>query len=141
METIQNVSKKECRYCPGLQNLADLASRGAPALVNSQLWWNGPEWLSLEEEKWPDSEQLYSLVQKNIDHPVVGACGRQDKSVGYCKTPTNQDSDEDYISEVGSHKPYKCYVCLFTFVRHSGYSSGASSGSLCSLIFTCFPAI
>ena len=54
VETIQSVSKKEWWiHCPGLQNPANFASRGAPApaLVNSQLWWNGPEWLNLEEEK------------------------------------------------------------------------------------------
>ena len=79
VETIQSVSKKEWwRHCPGLQNPADLASRGAPApaLVNSQLWWNGPEWLKLEEEKWPDppdSEQHDSSVQNDIESESRGA--------------------------------------------------------------------
>jgi hypothetical protein len=78
VETIQSVSKKEWwRHCPGLQNPADLATRGAPAppLVNSQLWWNGPEWLKLEEEKWPespDSEQLDSSVQNDIESESRG---------------------------------------------------------------------
>jgi hypothetical protein len=48
VETIQSVSEKSWwKHCPGVQNPADLASRGAPAqaLVNSQLWWHGPEWL------------------------------------------------------------------------------------------------
>ncbi|XP_045022923.1 uncharacterized protein LOC123466894 [Daphnia magna] len=45
------------RHCPGVQNPADLASRGAPAvtLVHSELWWNGPSWLKEDETKWPDS--------------------------------------------------------------------------------------
>jgi hypothetical protein len=33
----------------------------------------------------------------------------------YCKKdPKKQDTDEDYMAEDGSHKLYKCYVCLFT---------------------------
>ncbi|KAI9565063.1 Pao retrotransposon peptidase family protein [Daphnia sinensis] len=44
------------RHCPGVQNPADLASRGAPAatLVHSELWWNGPSWLKEDESMWPD---------------------------------------------------------------------------------------
>jgi hypothetical protein len=39
----------------------------AQALVNSQLWWYGPEWLSEEESKWPDSTELEdSSIQENI---------------------------------------------------------------------------
>lgn len=36
-------------------NPADLISRGiAPAdIINNQLWWNGPSWLSLPQEQWP----------------------------------------------------------------------------------------
>ena len=62
-------------HCPGLQNPADLASRGAPALVNSQLWWSRPEWLSLEEEKWPDPpdpEKQDLLVQKDMESESRG---------------------------------------------------------------------
>jgi hypothetical protein len=80
MEIIQNVSRKEwCRHCPGLQNQADLASLVAPgpALVMSQLWWNGQQWLSLEGEKWPDPpnlEQQDSLVQKDFKSESRGVC-------------------------------------------------------------------
>jgi hypothetical protein len=47
------------KHCPGIQNSADLASRGAPAqaLLNSQLWWNGPEWLKEEESNRPNSTE------------------------------------------------------------------------------------
>lgn len=36
-------------------NPADLASRGVlpHELINNSLWWQGPEWLQLSEDKWP----------------------------------------------------------------------------------------
>lgn len=36
------------KHVPGIENPADLASRGIPAseLITSQFWWKGPEWLS-----------------------------------------------------------------------------------------------
>ena len=50
------------RYVTTAQNPADLATRGvsAEALIDNQLWWNGPSWLSDEETKWPswDFQQI-----------------------------------------------------------------------------------
>ncbi len=60
VETIQSVSEKEWwKHCLGVQNPANFASRGvpAPALVNSQLWWNGPEWPKEEESSWLNSTE------------------------------------------------------------------------------------
>ncbi|XP_052901348.1 uncharacterized protein LOC128307506 [Anopheles moucheti] len=49
---------KHCvwRHVPGLQNPADLVSRGCDPddFCKNSLWWSGPEWLALNEENWPD---------------------------------------------------------------------------------------
>ncbi|XP_045033919.1 uncharacterized protein LOC123475376 [Daphnia magna] len=58
VQTIKKLSGPNWwRHCPGVENPADLASRGAPAvtLVHSKLWWNGPSWLKEDETKCPDS--------------------------------------------------------------------------------------
>ncbi|XP_043475868.1 uncharacterized protein LOC122507308 [Leptopilina heterotoma] len=45
------------RHTSSQSNPADLASRGVQPqeLIKSNLWWNGPEWLSLSETHWPPS--------------------------------------------------------------------------------------
>ena len=46
------------RHVPSAENPADQASRGIPAqeLLESELWWHGPPWLSQPEQEWPSSE-------------------------------------------------------------------------------------
>ncbi|KAK9508957.1 hypothetical protein O3M35_006386 [Rhynocoris fuscipes] len=45
------------RHVPGKQNPADLITRSVPpeAMSTCLLWWNGPEWLALNEQDWPES--------------------------------------------------------------------------------------
>ena len=49
---------------PGTQNPADLGSRGVSACHrrDSNLCWEGPEWLRQEEEKWPLKFELESSL-------------------------------------------------------------------------------
>ncbi|GFR15756.1 integrase catalytic domain-containing protein [Trichonephila clavata] len=43
-------------HCPGKNNPADLLSRGTSAvkLAQNELWWNGPPWLKLTPDHWPN---------------------------------------------------------------------------------------
>ena len=52
-----NVPNTNWRYCPTLENPADLFSRGTTthALMLSELWQHGPEWLT-SPSLWPSSE-------------------------------------------------------------------------------------
>ncbi|XP_051165690.1 uncharacterized protein LOC127284337 [Leptopilina boulardi] len=47
------------RHVPNHGNPADLATRGllAEALQDNQLWWKGPQWLSLPPNNWPSQHQ------------------------------------------------------------------------------------
>ncbi|XP_064475574.1 uncharacterized protein LOC135389457 [Ornithodoros turicata] len=41
-------------HCPGKENPADLLTRGQrpDALLRSQVWWNGPQWLQIPQSQW-----------------------------------------------------------------------------------------
>ncbi|XP_055589375.1 uncharacterized protein LOC129741652 [Uranotaenia lowii] len=55
---IQSISEGcKWRHVPGIQNPADLISRGvSPAnIVENQFWWKGPAWLQESEESWPQA--------------------------------------------------------------------------------------
>ena len=59
-EILQLSKKEEWGHVPGVENPADLGSRGVNAsqISESKLWWEGPEWLVKEKDEWPNSCQL-----------------------------------------------------------------------------------
>ena len=56
VEVRQNSDPTCWRHCPGKENPADIASRGATVveLKEDKSWWGGPSWLRKSEEHWPD---------------------------------------------------------------------------------------
>ncbi|XP_038116927.1 uncharacterized protein LOC119769097 [Culex quinquefasciatus] len=55
---IQTITEgHQWKHVPGVQNPADLISRGIMPndIVDNLLWWNGPPWLALGREHWPNS--------------------------------------------------------------------------------------
>ena len=51
-------------HCPGLENPADIGSRGevASKLKSNQLWWRGPWWLSEPKTNWPKFEECLESI-------------------------------------------------------------------------------
>ncbi|GFW97570.1 integrase catalytic domain-containing protein [Trichonephila clavipes] len=58
VEEIRRLSSKEnWRYVSGMQNPADLPSRGCSVKTLKKVrWWEGPSWLKNSTEDWPKSE-------------------------------------------------------------------------------------
>ncbi len=59
-EILSSSNKSDWGHCAGQENPADIGSRGAsPVLLkHSALWWNGPRWLTLGKEFWPQNMVL-----------------------------------------------------------------------------------
>ncbi|XP_058828022.1 uncharacterized protein LOC131687940 [Topomyia yanbarensis] len=63
------------RHVPGLQNPADLVSRGmhVNAFLESKLWSIGSEWLSKSEENWPRESPLEPVPEELMERETVAA--------------------------------------------------------------------
>ena len=73
-------SPAQWHFCPGVENPADLASRGCSVadLLASPVWWEGPEWLRKEKSDWPeqpvrrktDEEKLIDQAEAKAEDEV-----------------------------------------------------------------------
>jgi hypothetical protein len=66
-EILTLTNKQDWHHCPGIDNPADLPSRGLTAkeLVESSLWWNGPSFITGDKEHWPKTKQIDISVRDN----------------------------------------------------------------------------
>ena len=73
-------NKGEWSHCPGLENPADLGSRGilASKLQENPLWWAGPKWLSSLDKAWPNSEIDATEESKEEEKKAVLVANVQD---------------------------------------------------------------
>ncbi|XP_037273559.2 uncharacterized protein LOC119165492 [Rhipicephalus microplus] len=65
---------EDWRHCPGLDNPADLITRGIlpSALLESELWWRGPHWLHKDKTHWPTTgEQSPGAVECHLEERKV----------------------------------------------------------------------
>jgi len=70
VDEIRELTDKESwRFCPGKENPADLPSRscGAKDLINNQTWWNGPSFLQLSSENWPNMPTNFEVESANAE--------------------------------------------------------------------------
>ncbi|XP_068697369.1 uncharacterized protein [Montipora foliosa] len=71
-EILKVTKKDEWGYCPSEENPADIGSKGerASRLIERDLWWRGPSWLSRPENEWPNSE-VSETAQSNEERKLV----------------------------------------------------------------------
>ncbi|XP_065892465.1 uncharacterized protein [Dysidea avara] len=77
-EIHQLTNRSHWRHCTGVLNPADLPSRGISGgeLTSSSLWWNGPAFLQLDEEKWPLTDEccdMDEVVQSELTESSIAA--------------------------------------------------------------------
>uniref|UniRef100_A0A1L8DIY5 Uncharacterized protein n=1 Tax=Nyssomyia neivai TaxID=330878 RepID=A0A1L8DIY5_9DIPT len=80
-KVLENSTKDQWRHVPSEENPADIVSRGAPprVLSNSNLWWNGPDWLLQSNQAWPSAFQPLSYTTEE-SRRVFAAARAEEKS-------------------------------------------------------------
>ena len=68
-EILEHTSRDKWRHCPGHLNPADMPSRGLSGneLCNSESWWNGPQFLQLSEDDWPNMTLFDSCEEAQLE--------------------------------------------------------------------------
>ena len=95
VQEIRDLSAKAVwRHVPGVQNPADLPSRGCtPAELVASRWWEGPAWLKLSRSEWPatefntNEEEINSEVKKLSVRNSVSLLNKnvESESARYCR--------------------------------------------------------
>ena len=80
LEKIRQHSEIEWKYVPTYDNPADVAGRGGGT---SNMWWNGPEWLT-DKGKWPPnpvtSSSAASEEEAKVIREVLNVCKTEEFS-------------------------------------------------------------
>lgn len=95
-EITELVNKNLWKFCPGTINPADINSRGCGAdeLKSSDLWWNGPEFITKDEIYWPKEDKeniILSEEEKEL---------RKWLSTASLRSPKFENDDELEIPSV-----------------------------------------
>lgn len=71
---VELVAPDRWRHILGSENPADCASRGLlpSELLQHQLWWNGPDWLSSDLSNWP--KQTGDTPQESVPDEEKELC-------------------------------------------------------------------
>ena len=99
VKEIRQLTNQNCwRHCPGALNPADLLSRRITGkeLTSSSMWWNGPAFLQLDEEKWPLTEKC-----SDMDEAVQSELTRSSVATSHVLTnPSNTTNDPPKLDQI-----------------------------------------
>ena len=73
MEILENSSMDQWRHVKGVENPADIVTRGMSIEgLKESVWLNGPAWLQVDEEKWPTTWcQVNELEPEQVTSTVA----------------------------------------------------------------------
>jgi hypothetical protein len=112
-EILRLTDSETWRFCPGIENPADIGSRGQKAseLEQNDLWWKGPQWLTLDPSAYPDREFAQSDVQ------FTEECMKECR----VKLPTKGNTTVVDVANVSETHPPETYSSVTNLFRVTGW--------------------
>ncbi|CAB3997663.1 Hypothetical predicted protein [Paramuricea clavata] len=121
-EILRLTDSETWRFCPGLENPANIGSRGQKAseLAQNDLWWKGPQWLTLDPSAYPNREFSQSDVE--LSEECMKECRVKLPTKGNTTVVNVTNVSETHppetvgstkISEIIDHKSYSSVTKLF----------------------------
>lgn len=109
-QILEVIPRSNWRHINSKQNPADLVSRGIDPdkLAANQLWWNGPPWLILSENKWPESVN----TNTNIDN-IPETKTRSITLLTNLTLTTYDDMFGELCERFSSFEKIKRVLCIF----------------------------
>ena len=113
---IEKIPSTHWHHVETHQNPADLGSRGVAVeeLVQSSLWWNGPEWLKFPPDQWPITK-LDHLPK--LPSPMPG--------LKVTVLTIRESFPEDILKKYSKHEKL---ICVVAWILRFSANSRASSG-------------
>ena len=104
------VVKENWFYCPKNANPSDIASRGTKCstLVNNNLWWKSPQFLTLDSGNWP--KQSFSAKENEIPDEVKSELKKQSSVSTHVLV--NENKPVQNISEIIPCERFSSYTKL-----------------------------
>lgn len=102
-------------WVSGIQNPADIASRGATPtqLADNNQWWNGPAWLTTSQEDWPEQKHLNSSSTPQVQEEVKAI------SMVTIATPVLQKRDKRATTQYDLFESYTNFLTLWHVVAYT----------------------
>ncbi|KAK8765528.1 hypothetical protein V5799_031863 [Amblyomma americanum] len=111
-EIQQNSETATWRFCPGKSNPADLMTKGLTStqLKTSELWWNGPRWITGGVDVWPVESQPGDFTAEELE---------KKREVGVLNSTSDKEDElldlEDFSS---ASRVNRVTAWIFRFVRN-----------------------
>ena len=130
-EVCSLTSVGEWRHVPGVNNPADLPSRGcSPVELLQCKWWEGPPWLCESKELWPYEED--HVDEAAVSAEQKGVTGQSSKSVAVLMSSVSADGDTHpwYLTSSTYVRTIRVIACMRRFIHNCKQKHGKRDGIL-----------
>ncbi|XP_042898509.1 uncharacterized protein [Parasteatoda tepidariorum] len=133
-EVQEKSNPKSWHHCKGIDNPADLLTRGCNAskLKEGEKWFHGPSWLRLEESEWNNDKGFSSLNSENLDDEIL--VEKRNKPVNINMNVCKEENQPDIMNDVNKISSWtklrRVFAWCRRFILNCKFPAAKASGCL-----------